>query len=74
MAVEPTPTVPIHPSLRLSLLDRRLGRVVVESNRATVSKKAGTLDPDTALSRTMPGLGLPQPGFWLQGSMSSAQE
>ena len=74
MAVEPTPTVPIHPSLRLSLLDRRLGRVVVETNRATLGEKVGALDPDTALLRTMPGLGLPQPGFLLQGSMSSAQE
>jgi hypothetical protein len=56
------------------LLDRRLARVVLESSRATLSKKAGVLDPDTALLRTMPGLGLPQPGFWLQGSTSSAQE
>jgi hypothetical protein len=58
----------------IPLLDHRLGRVVVESNRATLSEKAGALDPDTALLRTMPGLGLPQPGFLLQGSMSSAQE
>ena len=58
---------------RLPLLDHRLGRVVVESIRATLSEKAGVLDPDTALLRTMPGLGLPQPGFLLQGSMSSAQ-
>jgi hypothetical protein len=58
----------------ISLLDRRLGRVVVESNRATLSEKAGALDPDTALLRTMPGLGLPQPGFLFPGSMSSAQE
>ena len=59
---------------RVSLLDRRLGRVVVESNWATLSEKVGALDPDTALLRTMPGLGLPQPGFLLQESMNSAQE
>ena len=59
---------------RVSLLDRRLGRVVVESNWATLAEKAGALDSDTALLRTMPGLGLPHPGFLLQGSMSSAQE
>ena len=59
---------------RLSLLDRRLARVVVESSRATLSEKAGALDPDTALLRTMPGLGLPQPGFLLRGSVSSGQE
>ena len=58
----------------IPLLDRRLGRVVVESSRATLSKKVGALDPDTALLRTMPGLGLPQPGFLLQRSMSSDQE
>ena len=58
----------------IPLLDRRLGRVVVETNRATLSEKVRALDPDTALLRTMPGLGLPQPGFLLQGSMSSAQE
>jgi hypothetical protein len=49
------------------LLDRCLGCVVVETNRATLSREARVLDPDTALLRTMPGLGLPQPGFLLQG-------
>jgi hypothetical protein len=47
---------------------------VGETNRATLSKKVGALDPDTVLLRTMPGLGLPQPGFLLWGSMSNAQE
>ena len=46
--------------------NRRLARVVGETNRATLSKKVGALDPDTVLLRTMPGLGLPQPGFLLQ--------
>jgi hypothetical protein len=51
------------PLARVWLLDRRLAGVVVETIRATLSKQAGALDPDTALLRTMPGLGLPQPGF-----------
>jgi hypothetical protein len=62
------------PKFRECAPDRRLARVVVGTNRATLSKEVEPLDPDTALLRTIPRLGLPQPGFLLWGSMSNAQE
>ena len=49
----------------IPFLDRFLAHVVLESIRATLSTKAGALDPDNVLLRAMPGLGLPKPGFLL---------
>src|SRR5262245_5771907 len=62
------------PSLdRLSLLDRRLAGCCTRVHSGDAEYEGGALDPDVALLRTMPGLGLPQPGFLLQESMSRAQ-